>query len=156
MTTQSEKFLAVAAIEEGTVIDHIPAGQALKIVEFLGLSEHDQQVSIGINLPSERTGRKDIIKVESRFLTPEEANMVAVFAPNATLSLIHGFEVSSKMTVEVPSRIVGMYRCPNPRCISNHEEVPSRFWVREKKPVIVLQCHFCQRQVTGREARRGL
>lgn len=155
MTVQSEKFLSVAAIKEGTVIDHIPAGEALKVVEILGLSMHKLQVSIGMNFPSKRDGFKDIIKVENRFLTAEEASIVAILAPKATLSLIHNFEVTSKISLEVPESIEGIYKCPNARCISNAEKVQTKFFVKEKKPMIVLQCHYCLKHFCGREIKRG-
>lgn len=146
------KTLAVAAIRNGTVIDHISAGHALKIVKLLKLAGHQQLVTLGLNLPSALLEYKDIIKVEGRELTPDEANQVAVFAPNASINIITEYEVSKKFKVSIPDMIESVIPCPNPRCISNHEEAKSSLNViRKVKKSIRLQCRYCRKIFTQKE-----
>ncbi|MFQ5729258.1 MAG: aspartate carbamoyltransferase regulatory subunit, partial [Waddliaceae bacterium] len=135
-----------------TVIDHISAGHGLKMVQFLQLAKHNKQVTLGLNLPSNRLEYKDIIKVEDRELTPEEANQVSVLAPDATINIIHDFEIRQKFQVSIPKTIEAVILCPNPRCISNHENVPSSLNVLQRvRNTIQLQCRYCRKIFTQAE-----
>src|SRR5580704_4426778 len=122
MTAVIPRTLPIAAIRNGTVIDHIPAYLALKIILLLELDKHDKMITLGLNLPSSSHRLKDIIKVEDKALTPEEANQVAIFAPNATINIIQDYEVAKKFKVQIPLSIEGIFSCPNLRCVSNHEK----------------------------------
>ena len=144
--------MPVSAIRNGTVIDHISAGNGLKIVQFLKLAKHLKQVTLGLNLPSKRFEHKDIIKVEERELSLDEANQVAILAPDATINIIKNFEVSRKFKVTIPDTIGDVISCPNPKCISNHEEVSRSFKVLQRvRKNIQLQCHFCRHILTQAE-----
>lgn len=146
------KQFAVAAICHGTVIDHIDAGNALRIVKLLGLPEHQKLVTLGLNLPSKRLGLKDLIKVEERKLNPEEVNQVALYAPNATISIIENYEIVQKYPISLPNTIHGVIACTNPRCISNHEKIPSHLYVIQKMDQSVrLRCHFCRKIISQEE-----
>ncbi|HEY2811564.1 MAG TPA: aspartate carbamoyltransferase regulatory subunit [Rhabdochlamydiaceae bacterium] len=138
------KTLSVAAIKEGTVIDHIPAGWALKIVDLLRLREKRYKTTLGLNLDSS-LGYKDIIKIEGHFLTKKESDNVAVFAPKATINIIKNYAVSSKQTVELPQAIHRVLVCPNPCCITLSESIDSLFHVESFKSTVHLRCHFCER-----------
>lgn len=78
--TQDNK-LQVEAIKCGTVIDHIPAQIGFKLLSLFKLTETDQRITIGLNLPSKCSGRKDLIKIENTFLTEQQANQLAMYAP---------------------------------------------------------------------------
>lgn len=140
-----KKTLSVAAIEDGTVIDHIPAGQGLRIVHLLKLADHRKKVTLGLNLPSELFRFKDLIKVEGREITEEEASQIAVFAPKATISIIRGFQLERKFSVTLPETITRVLSCPNNRCITNHERVTPRFSVNRYGVNVHLQCHYCEK-----------
>lgn len=142
------KKLSVAAIESGTVIDHIPAGQGMKIASLLKLDTQRHKVTLGLNLPSQSMGLKDLIKVEGREITEEEANQIAIFAPKATLNIIHGFQVSTKLTVNLPEKIEKILHCPNPRCVTQHEKVYSRFHVKKLAKAVQLTCFYCEKGFT--------
>ncbi len=142
-----EKMLSVAAIEEGTVIDHIPVFQALKIVQLLKLTDGGSPVTIGLNLPSKSMGRKDLIKVEKRFLTEKEASDIAVFAPLATINIIRKYKLEKKVKAELPKVIEGILTCPNPTCITRSEHIRTVFFVEEFKNIIHLQCKYCEKVV---------
>lgn len=137
------KELMVAAIKNGTVIDHIAAGQALKIVRFLNLPNHKKVVTIGLNLPSRAMGNKDLIKVEGRELTPEEANEVSLIAPKATVNIIRNYKIAKKFKLQLPKSIAKFIVCPNLKCITNFERMDTLFNVEEKHGR--LRCAYCEK-----------
>lgn len=142
------KMLSVAAIEQGTVIDHIPAGQAFKIIQLLNLTKHKKKVSVGLNLPSATLGYKDLIKVEDREISEQEANQIALFAPTATINIVKNYILVKKFTVSMPLVIEKIAKCPNPRCITNHEKTSSYFHVKVLGKKIQLHCNFCDKNFT--------
>ncbi len=137
--------LSVAAIQKGTVIDHIPAGQGMRIVRLLKLDSRRHQVTLGLNLPSKTMGYKDLIKVEGREITESEAQQIAIFAPKATLNIIRAFELTKKFTVSLPKKVEKILRCPNERCITNHEHAVTRFSVQKPARGVQLTCYYCQK-----------
>lgn len=150
--TTLEKTLPVSAIEKGTVIDHIPAGRALKIVKLLDLSTERYQVTLGLNLPSSLLGMKDLIKVESLILSSDSASKAAVLAPLATVNIIENFEVQNKFQVSLPASIQGVIPCPNSLCVSNHENIEPIILVKQRwKGNIRLQCHYCRKQFSQQD-----
>ncbi len=147
-----EKTLSVPAIQEGTVIDHIIPGSALKIIRLLRLSENNRQVTVGLNLKSPSLGNKDLIKVTNFFLSPEHAEQIAIFSPNSTVNVIENYLVVKKFCVDMPKEISGTLQCPNPRCITGHEKIKSRFFVEENEEKVSLLCFFCEKSFSRNEA----
>lgn len=139
------KTLSVAAIQNGTVIDHIPAGQALKIIYLLRLLETNQCVTVGFKLPSNRMKHKDLIKIEDYVLTEEEANKITVFAQEATINVITNFNVEQKIIAHMPKMIEGVFMCPNTGCITHAEPVSSYFSIDEQGVAVKLKCRFCEK-----------
>lgn len=140
-----ERTWPVAAIRNGTVIDHITVGQALRIIRLLHLARHQKLVTLGLNLPSKTMTYKDLIKVEERELTPDEANQVAILSPKCTINIIQDYQVSKKFQVVIPPELTGVFACPNPKCISNHEKVVSSFFVTHRHQYLSMQCKFCRK-----------
>jgi len=141
--------LKITPIKNGTVIDHIGNGMALEVLRIIGVQtlDKDSTVSVAIHVRSGKLGWKDIVKVENMELSPRKVNAIALIAPTATISIIRDYKVREKRTVDLPERIIGILRCPNPNCISNQPEpVESEFEVVERRPV-VLTCAFCERRV---------
>ncbi len=138
------KQMKVDAIKNGTVIDHIPAGKALAVADILNLSGSNE-VMIGINLNSKKVGKKDLIKIENRELSQEEVNSIALIAPSATLTIIKDFEVIRKYKVEIPESIEGLIKCPNPKCVTNSEDIKTKFMVTDEKPLKV-RCCYCEKK----------
>ena len=139
------KTLSVSAILHGTVIDHIPSGQALRIIHLLRLLDKKLTVTVGLNLPSKRLHLKDLIKIENHILTPNEANEVTIFAPLATINIIENFEVAKKITTQLPSSIADVFICPNTACITHVEPVESFFNIEEEGKHIKLICKYCEK-----------
>ncbi len=146
-----DKKLLVSAIKDGTVIDHIQAGHALKIIRLLNLADHNKIVTVGLNLPSQATKIKDLIKVEGRELTEEEINRIAIFAPKGTINIIKNYEVVKKLFVQIPDTVEYVIVCPNPKCITNHETIDSKFHLIEDKGEVTLKCHYCEKSFSEQE-----
>ncbi len=143
--TDQRKELKVSAIENGTVIDHIPAKSVFRVMRILGLDRLDDQVLVGTNLDSKKFGKKGIIKVSNTFFKDEEINKIALAAPSATLIVIKNFQVALKKQVEIPNHVEKIVKCFNPNCITNHENVPTKFEVLENEDGIKLSCHYCEK-----------
>ena len=135
----------VAAIKNGTVIDHIPAEKTYEVVNLLDLQKLENPVTIGYNYPSKKIGKKGIIKVSDKFFTDEEISRLSVVAPNVVLNVIKDYEVVEKRTVETPDELRGIVRCNNPKCITNNEPMSTVFNVVDKKRGI-LKCHYCDKE----------
>jgi len=138
--------LQVEAIKRGTVIDHIPAQVGFKLLTLFQLTETDQRITIGLNLPSREQGRKDLIKIENTFLTDEQVNQLALYAPHATVNRIDEYEVVGKSKPSLPSRIDKVLVCPNTNCISRSEPVHSSFAVKKRDEHISLKCKYCEKE----------
>ena len=135
----------MAAIKNGTVIDHIPAEKTYEVVNLLELQKLENPVTIGYNYPSKKIGKKGIIKVSDKFFTDEEISRLSVVAPNVVLNVIKDYEVVEKKTVETPDELRGIVRCNNPKCITNNEPMSTVFNVVDKKRGI-LKCHYCDKE----------
>ncbi len=129
------KQMVVSAIQNGTVIDHVPAKNLFKVIQILGLDRIDNQITFGTNLESQKLGRKAIIKISDVFFEDEDINRIALVAPDAKLNIIKDYEVIEKKVVVVPDNIIGIAKCMNPKCITNFEAVTTRFRVVSKKNV---------------------
>jgi aspartate carbamoyltransferase regulatory subunit len=141
----AKKELLVTAIENGTVIDHIPADKTYDVANLLHLQDLDTPVTIGYNLPSKKIGRKGIIKITDKFFTEEEISRLSVVAPKIVLNIIRNYEVVEKKTVETPDELRGIVKCNNPKCITNNEPMQTIFNVIDKEKGI-LKCHYCDKE----------
>ena len=150
MTKETDKKeLAVAALKNGTVIDHIPPRVLFKCVEILGLENVSNQLTIGNNLSSGKHVKKGIIKVADIFFAEHTLNRIAFIAPHAVINTIRDYEVTEKRRVVLPSTITGILKCGNPKCITNHEPMSTRFDVLDEETGLV-RCCYCG-QCTDRE-----
>lgn len=143
------KELKVSAIENGTVIDHIPSKSVFKVIKILGLDKFDNQILFGTNLESKKYGKKGLIKVSNKYFKREEINKIALVAPTASLIIIKNYKVIEKSLVEIPDTIRGIVKCFNPKCITNNQNVTTQFKVIDKKD-IKLHCHYCEK-ITKKE-----
>jgi aspartate carbamoyltransferase regulatory subunit len=139
------KTLSVSAIKNGTVVDHITTDQTLRIMHMLRLLDKKHKVTVGFNLPSKRMKFKDLIKIEDHELTPEEADQISVFAPEATIAIIKDYEVVKKLNTKLPTSIASIFICPNSACITHAEPVESFFFIQESGKVMKLVCKYCEK-----------
>lgn len=140
-----KKALQVAALENGTVIDHIPSNKLFTVVALLELEKMDSNITIGFNLESKELGKKGIIKIADKFFSEEEINRISVVAPKIKLNLIRDYKVVEKKWIEMPEELIGIVKCNNPKCITNNEPMPTRFHITDKKSC-VLRCHYCEKE----------
>lgn len=140
-----KKELQVAALENGTVIDHIPSDKLFTVVSLLDLQHLDSNITIGNNFKSKKLGKKGIIKIADRFFTDEEVSRLSVVAPNVKLNIIRHYEVVEKKQVLLPDELKGIVKCNNPKCITNNEPMMTWFHVIDKEHGI-LKCHYCEKE----------
>lgn len=150
MTTNKTE-LAVAALKNGTVIDHIPARAVFKAARILGLENLEGSVTIGYNLNSRKLGKKGIIKVADVEFDEATLNRIALIAPSAVINIIRDYEVAEKRNVKLPDTLTGIVKCPNPKCVSNNE--PMRTVFRVTDDISVLRCHYCNHTVKAEDAK---
>ncbi|MFI3240606.1 MAG: aspartate carbamoyltransferase regulatory subunit [Bacteroidales bacterium] len=141
----NKEKLAVAALQNGTVIDHIPAKSLFKVVNLLGIAGLDNNITIGFNLESKRNCKKGIIKIADILFPTDVLNRIAIIAPNATINIISDYKVVDKHTATLPDEIVGIVKCNNPKCITNNEPMKSRFHLSSDKNEI--KCHYCEKTI---------
>lgn len=152
-----DKTLKISKIKDGTVIDHIPAGKALKVLNILNIKEDVRSsVSIGIHVPSGKLGFKDVIKIENRFLEKIELDMISLISPEASISIVTDYSIKEKFSVELPQTLLGLINCANQNCITNRNEpVKSEFETISRKPVTV-RCKYCEREMNYKEIQASL
>ena len=147
---KESKKLSVSAIKEGTVIDHIPAENLFKVLKILNLQSLKSQMTFGTNLDSKKLGLKAIVKVSNKFFEDKEVNKIALVAPDAQLNIIKNYEVVEKKDIQIPENVVGIVKCVNPKCITNHDEIVTRFTV-VNVPEVALKCHYCEKITDQRQ-----
>lgn len=137
--------LQVEAIQRGTVIDHIPQGNGIKIVHRIQKLAPHVRLTVGLNLPSKDMGQKDLVKVDDWLFTEQQAYELALFAPDATINVIDHYEVVNKYKMSLPEHLIGVLTCLNSNCISHNEPVQSHFKVFQHGDHVQLKCHYCER-----------
>lgn len=148
--SEKRKELQVAALCNGTAIDHIPSAQLFKVVDLLNLNGLNNPITIGNNLESKKMGTKGIIKISDKFFEKEEIDRIALIAPNVILNIIKDYQVIEKKKVSLPKTIIGIVKCNNPKCITNNEPMLTRFEVLDQNDV-VLNCHYCDIKILKEE-----
>lgn len=151
MMKTNKTSLAVAALKNGTVVDHIPSEALFKCVKILGIENLDRQLTIGNNLRSDKLGTKGIIKIADVQFPEPVLNRIALVAPSAVVNIISDYEVVEKRQVTLPSTIVGIVKCNNPKCITNHEPMLTRFDVTDSEKR-EMRCHYCGHSVKASKA----
>lgn len=141
--------LQITALQKGTVIDHIPSDKTMKIVELLNLVASTEKVTVAFNIDSKRQGKKGIIKIADRYLSESELEKIAILAEEATVNIIENFKVIDKKYMTLPEKLINIIECANNKCISNTENIPSKFELEEDSK---LRCFYCERTVDKREA----
>jgi aspartate carbamoyltransferase regulatory subunit len=148
-----EKKLKVAALKDGTVIDHIPSDKLFKVVHILHLDSCLNQITLANNLESKKIGSKGIVKIADRALADNETNKLALICPDAKINIIRDFEVVEKRPLVLPEEIREIVQCANPNCITNNQPVQTRFFVLKDAENMHLKCRYCEREVKMEEVK---
>ena len=145
--------LQITALKNGIVIDHIPSEKVFAIVELLNLKKYNEVVTVAINLKSTSLGKKGIIKIEDKILDESELNKIALLSDHVTINIIENYKVVKKIKLAIPNEIVGLMKCGNNKCISNHEHVETKFikHLNEENNEIKYKCFYCERTISEEE-----
>ena len=148
-----EKKLKVAALKDGTVIDHIPSDKLFKVVQILHLDTCNNQITLANNLESKKIGSKGLVKIADRALAVNETNKLALICPDAKINIIRDYEVVEKRQLVLPEEIREVIQCANPNCITNHQPVQTSFYVLKEDNKTRLKCRYCEREVRAEEVK---
>ena len=140
----------ISMINDGTVIDHLDPTTVFEIVSLLNLDDCHDQITIGINMKSNKIGRKGMIKIENHYLSKKDVDKISLFSPHATISLIKDYEIKEKFQVEIPKCIENVLKCNNPNCITNIEGERTSFSLYREEP-LELRCKFCERHLLKKD-----
>lgn len=151
---QASKLGDAFKLRDGTVVDHLPAGTAARALGLLKLPR-EGPVTVGMNVPSTRHGKKDIVRVEGLVLKKAELDRLALLGRQITVSIVRGGMVTHKQVLEVPEQVEGILICPNPTCITRGESVSTVFHRQGDYPYR-FRCHHCERVMAGEAAQRSL
>ena len=138
-------YLVIGNYEQKRISCNIPAENVYKALDILNLKGVESQITIGINLASRIYGKKGIIKIADKFFEDEELNKLALIAPKATVNIIRDFKVVEKKKLVMPAEIIGIAKCKNPKCVTNHQPIKTRFATIDNGNDVSLLCHFCEK-----------
>lgn len=140
------KELKITPIRNGSVIDHIRPGMALKVIKILNIANGSgKEVAIAMFTNSNKLGKKDLVKVEDMELSPKDVNKLAILTPKASISIIRDYKVVKKFKVELPEKIEGLAKCENLNCITNQKEPVSPLLMRNLSEPPSYRCYYCGR-----------
>ncbi|ALD15310.1 aspartate carbamoyltransferase regulatory subunit [Buchnera aphidicola (Aphis glycines)] len=139
--------LQVEAIKCGSVIDHIPSQIGFKLLSLFRFTETEKRITIGLNLPSQKLGKKDIIKIENTFLSEDQINQLAIYSPCATVNYIDQYNLVGKIFPKLPKTIDRILICPNSNCITHDNFINSSFiFVKKLDKNMNLKCQYCEKE----------
>jgi len=145
-------MLKVEMITDGTVIDHIKAGKGKRVLDLLSIDDkYPHLVALVMNVTSRKTGKKDIVKIAGIYVKDELANKVALVSPKATINIIKNSKVEKKHKVELPDKLEGITKCPNPNCVTNFEGKGDCTTKFDKIGDQDYKCYHCERVFAAEE-----
>ena len=139
----NKEHMMVAAIENGSVIDHIPTDKLFTVAQLLDLEKCSTEVVIANNLKSQVMNRKGLIKISGKFFTEDEINKLAVVCPNIRVVVIRDYKVAEKIEVTLPETLTDIVKCANPVCITNNEPMRTVFYRKDGQ---TLKCRYCGKE----------
>lgn len=134
-------MLIIEKICNGIVIDHIKAGQGLRIFDWLGLNKSEYTTAFLVNAPSERMGKKDIIKIYDTIAI--NFDVLGLIDPNITVNVIENEQIKEKIALHLPERVVNILKCKNPRCITSIEKYVPHIFHLEDGTRGLYRCQYC-------------
>lgn len=136
-------MLEVKGIDNGIVLDHITAGNGIKVFNKLFSEQTDYPVVLVMNVESGILGRKDIIKIENKFDVDLDA--LGLIDENITVNIIRDGKRVDKQKVSIPEKVSGLFECKNPRCITNHDSYcEPTFDLVSRNGEVEYACSFCE------------
>jgi len=148
---KEKEVVRLNPISNGTVLDHLPIKTAPKIIDLLKL-DLEKPVMAAINIDSKKKGKKDLIFIEGKELSKKEVQKLALIAEGGTWNIIKGKKVVSKKKIEMPNEFIGIIVCNNPKCITNTEEIETKFTLANGNG----KCYYCEREMNMEEIVKSL
>ncbi|NLI76344.1 MAG: aspartate carbamoyltransferase regulatory subunit [Candidatus Riflebacteria bacterium] len=143
----AEKVLLIPKIENGFVIDHIPTGTGIRILNLV--RQHRELdtvvITLGLHCTSRRLGRKDLIKIQAAELPRRFLQHLSLVSPGVTVKRVRDFRVAEKVVLEAPELIDDLLGCPNPNCITNHERGSGTCFHLVDRETRTFRCNYCER-----------
>ena len=139
--------IKISPIKNGTVLDHLNPGAVYKILQVLDLTEYT--VTAAMNVESRKSGKKDVIFIEGKELNEKELGKIALIGKGATINLIKNSKIKSKTKLGYPKKAEGILKCINPKCITNMEELPTKFIIKTEP--LEAKCFYCETQLNENE-----
>lgn len=140
-------MLNISGLDNGVVLDHIPAGMSMEIYKYLNLDTYDCQVAIIKNATSQKMGRKDIIKIAGE-LEKVDFDVIGFLDKDITVNIIKDGRVAEKRQLSLPKKLTNILKCKNPRCITSIEqELPHIFFLADPEKAI-YRCKYCEEKYT--------
>ena len=136
-------MLNVGQLNEGVVLDHIEAGKAMSIYRHLGLGKLDSVVAIIKNVPSNKMGKKDIIKIETS-LENVDLDILGYIDNNITVNIVKGGNIVEKKKLTLPQKITNVIYCKNPRCITSIEQELDHIFMLTDANKRIYRCAYCE------------
>lgn len=135
-------MLKVTSIQKGIVIDHITSGKGLKIFQKLNLDKMDTPVVLLMNVPSQKLGKKDIIKIQD--YVNIDFTILGLIDPNITINIIEDDRIVDKKDIVIPKKVTGMIKCKNPRCITSIDDYVEPEFTLVPNGKIQYRCSYCE------------
>ncbi|MCR4601139.1 MAG: aspartate carbamoyltransferase regulatory subunit [Clostridia bacterium] len=145
--------MVVDSIKNGLVIDHIKAGNAMKLLHYLGVDTEQgtETVAIIMNATSQKAGRKDIVKIEDR--TDIDMDVVGLIAPEATVNVIKDNVLVEKIRPELPKSVINVLSCRNPRCVTSTERDIPQIFILNDEVNMEYRCRYCDEIIAMRDVK---
>ncbi|BES66811.1 aspartate carbamoyltransferase regulatory subunit [Gottschalkiaceae bacterium SANA] len=134
-------MINVSKLKKGLVIDHIAAGSGYRIFRQLKLDELNDVVILMRNVPSQKMGKKDVIKIENHINLDLE--VLGLIDPHATINVIDNGNRTKKIRLALPKRVEGILKCKNPRCITQYEKVDAPVFYLANEENKTYRCSYC-------------
>ncbi|MDR1238481.1 MAG: aspartate carbamoyltransferase regulatory subunit [Treponema sp.] len=144
-------MLNIDEIKNGIVIDHIKAGQGIRIFNWLGLDKSPYNVAFVVNASSGRMGRKDIIKIDNTITI--NFDLLGLIDPNITVNIIENETITEKIKLKLPQRVEDVLICKNPRCITSTEKYVPHVFLLENPDQLTYRCEYCDEIKSARDFR---
>ena len=143
----------IDSIKNGIVIDHITAGKAMEIYRLLGLDALDCSVALIKNVASRKTGKKDIIKIDSDF--DVDTDILGYIDPGITVNVIKGDHIVEKRALKLPTEIKNVIACKNPRCITSIEQELDQIFQLTDPEKEVYRCKYCEEKYINKNKKKN-
>ncbi|MEE1296206.1 MAG: aspartate carbamoyltransferase regulatory subunit [Bifidobacterium sp.] len=138
--------MEVTSIINGIIIDHVPAGSALKVLDYLDIDPATTRLALIMNADSQRYGRKDIIKIEDIDEDDIDLDVLALVARTASVDIVRGGTITNKLTLVLPEHVINIITCQNPRCVTTTERGIDQMFHLMHTEREEYRCDYCDEE----------